>query len=105
MILAIALGHPSLLEQHGEQLAAMDFAGRGLAAFRDALVAAPPEALESPGTLAEALAAAGRAEERARILALAARCPTGGACARKPQFQTPIMSCGRAWPCIGGRGR
>jgi DNA primase len=75
MILAIALGHPTLLEQHGEELAAMDFAGRGLAAFRDALVAAPPDALESPGALADALTAAGRAEERARILALAAKMP------------------------------
>ncbi len=75
MILAIALGHPSLLERHGEELAAIDFAGRGLAAFRDALVAAPPDALNSPETLAEALKAAGRAEERARILALASKMP------------------------------
>ena len=64
MILALALGHPSLLERHGEELAAIDFAGRGLAAFRDALVAAPPDALQSPEALAEALEGAGRAEER-----------------------------------------
>jgi DNA primase len=75
MILAIALGHPSLLEQRGEELAALDFAGRGLAAFRDALIAAPPDALRSPEALAEGLKGAGRAEERDRILAMASRMP------------------------------
>ena len=71
MILAIALGHPSLLEAHWEELAALDFAGKRLAAFRDALIAAPAEAMQSPEALAEALSAAGQAEERERILALA----------------------------------
>ena len=47
----------------------MEFAGKRLAAFRDALIAAPPEALQSPEALAEALKAAGCAEERDRILA------------------------------------
>ena len=75
VVLAIALCHPALLEQHGEELAAMDFAGRGLAALRDELVAAPPGALYSPEALAEALRAAGKGEERERILALAARMP------------------------------
>ena len=75
MILAIALGHPSLLERHGEELAAMDFVGRGLAGFRDRLIAAPPEALQAPDALAEALKGAGRAEERERILTLAAKMP------------------------------
>ncbi|MGA8713053.1 MAG: DNA primase [Roseiarcus sp.] len=75
MILAIALGHPSLLEAHWEELAALDFAGKKLASFRDALIAAPAEAMQSPEALAEALSAAGQAEERARILALAARMP------------------------------
>ncbi len=75
MILAIALGHPSLLEAHWEELAGLDFAGKRLAAFRDALIATPADALQSPEALVEALSAAGQAEERERILALAARMP------------------------------
>jgi len=75
MILAIALGHPRLLEAHWEEFAALDFAGKRLAAFRDALIAAPSEALQSPEALAEALKAGGQAEERERILALAAKMP------------------------------
>ncbi|HME86196.1 MAG TPA: DNA primase [Roseiarcus sp.] len=75
MILAIALGHPTLLEAHWEELAALDFAGKRLAAFRDALIAAPSEALQSPEALAEALKAGGQAEERERVLALAAKMP------------------------------
>jgi len=74
-ILAIALGHPDLLESHWEDLAALDFAGLRLASFRDALVSAPPEALRSPEAIADALAAAGRSPERDRILAQAARMP------------------------------
>ena len=38
MILAIALGHPALLEHHCEELAATEFAGLGLGPFRDALL-------------------------------------------------------------------
>ena len=38
--------------------------GKKLASFRDALIAAPPEAMQSPEALAEALSAAGQAEER-----------------------------------------
>ncbi len=75
MILAIALGHPTLLEPHWEELAALDFSGKRFAAFRDALIAAPSEALQSPETLAETLKTGGQAEERERILALAARMP------------------------------
>ena len=41
----------------------------------DALIAAQPEALQSPEALAEALKAGGCGEERDRILALAARMP------------------------------
>ncbi len=72
-ILAIALGHPALLEAHWEELATLDFAGAKLAAFRDALLAAPAEALQSPAGLAAALNAAGHGQERDRILAQAAR--------------------------------
>ncbi len=72
-ILAIALGHPALLEAHWEELAALDLSSAGLASFRDALASALPEALRSPEALAEALDAAGRREERERILAEAAK--------------------------------
>jgi DNA primase len=74
-ILAIALGHPSLLEAHWEELAGLDFSNPKLAAFRDALASAPPEALMSPEALAGALNAAGRGKERDRILGEAAKMP------------------------------
>ncbi len=74
-ILAIALGHPALLETHWEELAALDFSSARLAGFRNALASTPPEALVSPEALADALGAAGRGEERDRILAQAARMP------------------------------
>jgi DNA primase len=75
MILAIALGHPSLLERRCEELAAAEFAGAGLGGFRDALLAAPAAELRSPGALAEWLDGHGRGEDRERILALAAKMP------------------------------
>ena len=79
MILATALGHPGLLGAHWEELAALEFVGKRLAAFRDALMnalsAAPPAALQSAEALAEALAAAGEAQERDRILSLARKMP------------------------------
>jgi len=56
-------------------LAAVEFAGARLSALRDALLTIPPEAFQSPESLAEALSAAGRADERNRILALAAKMP------------------------------
>ena len=73
MILAIALGHPSLLERHCEELAAAEFAGAGLGAFRDALLAAPAEALHSSAALAGWLNGAGRGPECDRVLAAAAK--------------------------------
>jgi DNA primase len=72
-ILAIALGHPALLEAHWEELASLEFSASRLATFRDALVAAPGEALQSPEALADALNAAGQGQERDRILTEAAR--------------------------------
>jgi DNA primase len=75
MILAIALGHPDLMERHCEELAATEFTGAGLSAFRDALIAAPVEALASPAALAGWLNGAGRGAECERILALAAKMP------------------------------
>ena len=46
MILSIALSHPALIESRCEELAAADFVGADLGALRDALLAAPAEALE-----------------------------------------------------------
>ena len=68
MILAIALGHPALIESHFEELAATEFTGAGVSALRDALLAAPAEALVSSAALAEWLNGAGRGPERERIL-------------------------------------
>ena len=75
MILAIALGHPSLLDRHGEELAAVDLIGPGLGAFRDSLLAAPAEALASSGALADWLNGAGRGPDRERVMAAAAKMP------------------------------
>ena len=74
-ILAIALGHPGLLETHWEEIAGLDFASARLARFRDALASVSPDGLQSPQALADALDAAGRREERERILTQAAKMP------------------------------
>jgi DNA primase len=72
-ILAIAINHPDLLARHAEEIAALEFANRRLAALRDRLLdlAAEPDA----AALAGALTAAGLGEERDRILRLAAKGP------------------------------
>ena len=75
MILSIALSHPGLLETYCEELAATEFIGAGVSALRDALIAAPADALASSATLAEWLNGAGRGEDRERILGLAAKMP------------------------------
>jgi DNA primase len=75
MILAIALGHPSLLESRCEELADTEFAGAGLSAFRDALLSAPGEVLASSAALAEWLVGTGRGPGRGQILELAAKMP------------------------------
>ena len=75
MILSIALGHPTLIESHYEELAETEFAGAGVTALRDALLAAPAEALISSAALADWLNGAGRGADRERILALAAKMP------------------------------
>ena len=75
MILAIALSHPSLLERRCEELAAAEFAGAGLGAFRDALLAAPAEALPTSAALAVWLNDAGHGRASEHILAAAARMP------------------------------
>jgi DNA primase len=72
-ILAIAINHPDLLARHAEEIATLDFSHRRLAGLRDRLLdfAAEPTA----ESLAAAMAAAGLAAERDRILRLAARMP------------------------------
>jgi DNA primase len=72
-ILAIAINHPDLLARHAEEIAALDLSHRRLAGLRDRLLdfAAEPTA----DSLAAAMAAAGLAAERDRILRLAARMP------------------------------
>ncbi len=71
-ILAILIGHPSLLERHFEDIAALEIAGAALAAFRDKLLSVPTQAYGAASALAEALDSAGLAGERERILNLAA---------------------------------
>jgi DNA primase len=75
MILSIALSHPALIESRCEELAAAEFMGAGLRPLRDALLAAPAQALDSSTALAEWLNDAGHGPERERILALAAKMP------------------------------
>ena len=75
MILSIALNHPTLMESRCEELAETEFKGAGLSALRDALLAAPADALISPTALAEWLNGAGRGQDCERILALAAKMP------------------------------
>jgi DNA primase len=75
MILSIALGHPALIESHFEELAATEFIGAGVNALRDALLAAPADALLSSVALAEWLNGAGRGPDRERIVGEAAKMP------------------------------
>jgi DNA primase len=72
IILAVALCHPGLLERHIEEIAELDFASRGLAAFRNSLVALAGEAHGGAESLAQALESAGLGEQRANIVARAA---------------------------------
>jgi DNA primase len=75
MILSIALGHPALIESRFEELAATEFIGAGVNALRDALLAAPADALLSSMALAEWLNGAGHGPDPERILAEAAKMP------------------------------
>jgi DNA primase len=71
-ILAVLVGHPDLLERHFEAVAALEFAGAKLAAFRDKLLSLPAKAYGAASALAEALDSEGLKDERERILSLAA---------------------------------
>ena len=84
MILAIALSHPSLLERRCEELAAAEFAGPGLGTFRDALLAAPAEALQTSAALAGWLNGAGEGRNASASLARHRGCRIGGACGPRP---------------------
>ncbi len=74
-ILAGLLNHPRLIDAWADEIAALEFSSGVLSAFRsrllDIALAVDPE----PQILSEALAAAGLAEERARILEAARRMP------------------------------
>ena len=59
MILSIALGHPPLIESRCEELAETEFMGAGVSALRDALLAAPVDALISSTALGQWLTNAG----------------------------------------------
>jgi DNA primase len=72
-ILAVLVGHPVLLERHSEAVAALEFAGAKLAAFRDKLLGLSAKAYGAASALAEALDAEGLKDERERILSLAAK--------------------------------
>ena len=65
MILVIALSHPELIESRCEELAGAEFTGAGLEPLRDALIAAPAEALGSAPALAR-MAERRRARGRTR---------------------------------------
>ena len=75
MILSIALGHPALIESRCEELAEIEFTGAGVSALRDALLAAPVDALISSTALGQWLNAAGHGPACERILDLAAKMP------------------------------
>lgn len=75
LILAALLGHPALLEAHFEEIAVLEFASPALASFRSRLVDLAPEAHGGAEALSEALAAAGLAAERDRLLGAAAKMP------------------------------
>ena len=74
-ILAVLLGHPTLLERHFEEIAAIELTAPTLAAFRDRLFGLPEHAYTGAEALAQALESAGLADERDRILRAAAAAP------------------------------
>ena len=90
MILSIALGHPALIESRCEELAATEFMGAGVSALRDALLAAPADALISSAALAEWLNGAGRGPDARADFGLGRKdaelvvhAAGGGACGRR----------------------
>ena len=90
MILSIALGHPALIESHCEELAETEFTGAGVSALRDALLAAPADALISSTALAEWLNGAGRGPDARADFGLGRKdaelvvhAAGGGACGRR----------------------
>ena len=74
-ILAALLNHPRLIDAAAEEIAALEFAGASLAAFRTRLIDVAASAEPDAASLAAALAQAGLGDERARILEAARRMP------------------------------
>ena len=74
-ILAVLLNHPRLLDACAEDIAALEFSNAGLAAFRSRLLDLATGADPDAASLSAALAAAGLAEARDRILEMARRLP------------------------------
>jgi DNA primase len=75
-ILAGLMNHPRLIDAWADEIAALEFSSAALAAFRSRLLEAALAGEPEPQALSDALAAAGLAEERARILAAARRMPS-----------------------------
>jgi DNA primase len=75
-ILAGLLNHPRLIDAWADEIAALEFSSPILSAFRSRLLEAALAAEPDTGKLAQALAAAGLAGERARILDAAGRMPS-----------------------------
>jgi DNA primase len=74
-ILAGLLNHPRLIDAWADEVAALEFSSAELSGFRSRLLDIAPAADPMAQPLAEALAAAGLAGERARIIEAARRMP------------------------------
>ena len=84
-ILAGLLNHPRLLDAWAEEVAALEFASPALSAFRSRLLDVALSVEPEAQALADALAAAGLAAERERILGFAQRMPSGWCIAETAQ--------------------
>jgi len=74
-LIALLISHPSLCEAYLEEIAGLELSSSALAALRDRLVTLPAEAYSDAASLFEALGAAGAADGRDRVLALAGQRP------------------------------
>jgi DNA primase len=75
LILALLLNHPRMIDASAEEIAALEFSSPALSMFRSRLLDVAPTAEPEPGTLAEALEAAGYGDQREAVLAAARRMP------------------------------
>ena len=104
MILSIALGHPALIESRCEELAETEFMGAGVSALRDALLAAPVDALISSTALAEWLnGRRARASSRTdfgpgrKDAELVVHAAGGGACGRRSGAEAKLGLASAGW--------